>query len=582
MAKLIVGVTDLATTHPDLVKEWDYEHNRIDTTFVTAPTEVTAGSHNKVWWLCPKGHSYNSQIADRVKGTNCPYCSGNKVLQGYNDLATTHPDLAKEWDTLRNSSLKPTDVPAGSNKKVYWLCPKGHSFESIIANRTKGRGCPYCSIPARKVLKGFNDLQTTNPDLTKEWDIYKNSPLTPTEITAYSNKKVWWICKEGHSYQSTVFNRANGTGCPYCAGKRIQQGYNDLQSHYPDLAKEWDFEKNTLKPTEVTVSSSIKAWWVCKNGHSFDQTIASRTRGQGCPYCSGYKAIIGVSDVATTNPELIKEYSDKNNIPIDKHKMTDKVWWKCSKCSYEWQAEIHNRKRGRGCPECAKIKRAKIHSTPKQGESLADLYPELIKEWDYNKNVLKPTEVKPKSRKKVYWVCKKGHSFEQAIQCRTNGTGCPTCSGSHSERLTGKVLKDLNIKYKAEWVQKIGITNRRYDFYLPDLKLCIEIDGQPHFEECSGQLKGKYTNQKRADTQKNNHLLKLSIPLLRIPGLDTFNVRLQEINQPKLDETQFKLLLTDLIKQFISTRKIPDEILSIYESDSETNYYQVALQMNKL
>ena len=76
---------------------------------------------------------------------------------------------------------------------------------------------------------------------------------------------------------------------------------------------------------------------------------------------------------------------------------------------------------------------------------------------------------------------------------------------------------------------------------------------------------------------KNN-----GIPLLRVPGLDTFNARLKSINQPTLDENQFKDILTGVIKQFIETRKIPDEILEIYKNDSDTNYYQIALQMNEM
>ena len=362
----------------------------------------------------------------------------------------------------------------------------------------------------KKLIVGVNDLATLYPDLIKEWDFIKNT-LKPTEITSGSGRKVYWLCKNGHSWQAKVCSRVyNGTGCPYCSGRKAIIGVNDLQTTHQELVKEWDFDKNIIKPTEVSKGSRTKVWWKCKNGHSWQASINIRTNNKsGCPCCSGYKAITGETDLATTHPELLKE-------------------------------------------------------------------------WDYEKNVINPSEIKSKSSKKVWWKCKNGHSWQAVVYSRTRGRGCPICNGSKSERIVVDVLQELSIKFEREWVQRLGINNRRYDFYLSDIKLCIEIDGLQHFEESAGQFKGKYTINKTADTQKNNYLLKHDIPLLRIPGLDVFNVRLHEVNQSTLDENQFKLLLTDLIKQFISTRQIPDSILNIYKDDSETNYYQVALQMNEL
>ena len=86
------------------------------------------------------------------------------MLKGYNDLRTTHPKIAREWNKGRNGDLKPTDAIASSNKRVWWKCKECHEWFGLIANRArKGKadpGCPYCS--GRKVLAGYNDDRVPN------------------------------------------------------------------------------------------------------------------------------------------------------------------------------------------------------------------------------------------------------------------------------------------------------------------------------------------------------------------------------------------------------------------------------------
>mgnify|MGYP000707564255 FL=1 len=131
-------------SYPHLVKEWHPTKNG-DLT----PDKVTSGSHKKVWWLCPKGHSYESLPYSRTSKNprGCPYCSGRRASDE-NNLLALFPLIAKEWHPTKNGELNPRDFTYGSSKKVWWLCPKGHSYESTPKSRTrKGRqsGCPYCS-----------------------------------------------------------------------------------------------------------------------------------------------------------------------------------------------------------------------------------------------------------------------------------------------------------------------------------------------------------------------------------------------------------------------------------------------------
>ena len=344
----------LMLSNPELTKEWDYIKNGN-----LRPEYVATNSGKKVWWKCNKGHEWQATIDSRNNGRGCPYCSGNKVLTGYNDLQTLNPVLAKEWNYEKNNGLTPKEVLPNSGKRVWWKCQRGHEWQATIDNRNKGKGCPYCS--GRYAVKDENDLQTVNPILAKEWNFEKNNGLTPIDVKPNSNKQVWWKCSKGHEWQATINSRNAGCDCPICSNKKILKGYNDLQTVNPALAKEWNYEKNNgLTPAEVSPNSGKKVWWKCQRGHEWQATITSRNSGCECPYCSGRLVIKGENDLQTVNPTLAKEWNYEKNIgltPIDVKPNSDKkVWWKCQR-GHEWQTRISHRNAGIGCPICRKNKK---------------------------------------------------------------------------------------------------------------------------------------------------------------------------------------------------------------------------------
>ena len=344
-------------SNPEIAKEWNYEKNGN-----LKPEHFAANSHKKVWWKCPKGHEWQATIKDRNNGNGCPYCSSKIVLNGFNDLQTINPALAKEWNYEKNNGLTPSDVTPNSSKKAWWKCNKGHEWQTSIADRNNGRECPYCA--GKKILKGYNDLQTLNPTLASEWNFQRNNGLTPADVTPNSHKTVWWKCSEGHEWQAIIGNRHKGNGCPYCAGQKVLKGTNDLQTVNPTLANEWNYGKNKeLTPADVLPNSNKKIWWKCSKGHEWQAKIQDRNKGKGCPYCSGRYAIKGVNDLQTVNPVLAKEWNyEKNNglTPMDVRPNSDKkVWWICSR-GHEWQAIIGNRHRGNGCPICRKTKNKEV------------------------------------------------------------------------------------------------------------------------------------------------------------------------------------------------------------------------------
>lgn len=212
---ILVGANDLATVAPELAAEWHPTKNGSLT-----PQQVGVGSHLRVWWQCAKGHEWRAQILARGNShSGCPVCAGRVVIPGENDLESFAPAIAAQWHPTKNSGLTPDRVRPQSNRKVWWICEKGHEWKASVNSRVgEGAGCPYCSN--RQLLAGFNDLATTEPRIAAQWDYELNGELTPQMVMAGSHKRAWWRCREGHVWQSLIYSRAGKqkTGCPVCAG----------------------------------------------------------------------------------------------------------------------------------------------------------------------------------------------------------------------------------------------------------------------------------------------------------------------------------------------------------------------------
>ena len=295
-------------------------------------------------------------------------------------ISQARPDLAAEWDYESNHNLRPEQINIYSKLKVHWICSKGHRWSAAVYSRAAGNGCPHCS---GKILTiGENDLKSQNPELCEEWDYKLNHNLCPEQITVNNGRKVWWKCRVcGHSWMSTVAHRNNGRGCPICsqalATKKINktkiQSNGSLKSAYPNIANEWNYERNSgLLPQNFTPRSGQKVWWKCSIcGNEWEAYISNRTKGSGCPECakrqriktSTQSRIQEVGSLANIFPSIAAEWHYERNGELTPSLVSPgssrKVWWKCLQCGHEWEATINNRSKGRCCPECAKQKRKK-------------------------------------------------------------------------------------------------------------------------------------------------------------------------------------------------------------------------------
>ena len=534
MAVLSNGKQPISFTHPTLANEWDYIKN-----YPFTPDDVTAGSNKLFWWLCPKKHSYDAKPNSRKNGSGCPYCAGKRTLSGFNDLATLNLELAKEWDYKKNAPLTPSDFTVNSQKKVWWRCYKGHSWEAMVANRNKGANCPYCTNA--RVLVGFNDLATLNPILASEWNYEKNAGLkdqrdvdvsSPEKVTEKSGLNVWWKCSQGHEWQARICERSrNGLGCPFCSNKRVLVGINDLATTNPDIASEWDYEKNAgLKnkqdrdistPDRVTAGSHQKVWWKCSRGHEDQAVIQSRMKS-GCPY--GSKCI--EPKHFQINERLLNEWDFENNKnlnPLDLIKGFDgAVWWKCPN-GHCFKATIKSRNLGKICPVCKKEK--KQIAKEEKAIDLACVSPELFSEWDKEKNGdLDPHKLLSVTLIKAWWKCKFGHSWQALVTNRIRGTGCPYCKS------TGSSMPEQGIAFYLSKIccieQRAKVNNREIDIYLPEYKVGVEYDGLYfHADE----------SKKKQDKEKDLAAIKGGIYLIRIKESDANELIGEDIIMFKTD-----------------------------------------------
>ena len=268
-------------------------------------------------------------------------------------LLNVRPELCEEWSE-KNYPLTPDDISYGSNRKVIWHGRCGHEWLASVKSRTTNNtGCPFCSH--NRILIGFNDLASQYPEIAEEWSD-KNLPLTPQQVTPFSNKKVWWNGKCGHEWYALISSRSDGHGCPYCNDKKLLPGDNDFQTLHPDLAAEWS-ERNTLKPNEIPEKKTGLFWWRCsKCGGEYQAWITSRLQGSKCPYCSDMAVLPGFNDLASRYPQIAAEWNYEKNKGIQPEQILSQskavYWWKGA-CSHEWKARVYDRTvLKQGCSVC--------------------------------------------------------------------------------------------------------------------------------------------------------------------------------------------------------------------------------------
>lgn len=329
---------NILSKHPDHLEGWDYSKNKLD------PNKVTIGSTKTAYWLCVKNHSYSRTIKNKPLYP-CPVCTNRETLKGFNDLWTTHPDIARR---LRDSDLG-FRINHRYSKKVDWVCSKGHETSSSVSSKIR-YGEDSCAVCSGATLQtGVNDIATTHPESIK---LFLN-PEDSQKYSVGSSVKLEFVCLKGHTYISRPHSVISlGAGCPYCSGHKVLKGFNDLWSTDPDVASKL---VDSSEGSKVSRMSHKKLSWKCSEGHVWESQVSSVTRGHGCSICAGKVIIRGVNDLETTHPEVYSSLRDKNLNLSYGH--SEVVEWVCENNEkHIWGARVYDRTRKdfpTGCPFCS-------------------------------------------------------------------------------------------------------------------------------------------------------------------------------------------------------------------------------------
>ena len=270
-------------------------------------------------------------------------------------ITDTAPHLVADWHPTKNGDRTPETTGRGYDKPVWWKCHEcGHEWQATPGNRTKKnpRGCGVCT----GLKAGPNDnLAVHNPTLVLEWHPGNSKPANA--YRSNSAVKVRWLCSNcGHEWVAAIYSRNRGHGCPVCGGL-VPTALTCLAATHPHLAKQWlSCAKEDRTPYNTSAGSTHKVLWQCPDDpeHTWEAPINSRTAGWGCRHCSN-KLVTTQNSLATTHPELAKEWSPDNDKTADEVVAGSAYYaeWVCPTCARRWKARVHTRAvDGCGCKNC--------------------------------------------------------------------------------------------------------------------------------------------------------------------------------------------------------------------------------------
>jgi hypothetical protein len=428
------------------------------------PGDVTPGTPRTVWWLGPCGHEWDMPIKARTRppGAGCPFCAGKRVLPG-ESFAARYPDLAREWHLSKNGYLASEMVTAGSNKRVWWQCGEcGFEWAATVVHRAKdGTGCPAC---AGLVIVAGRSFADRFPDLAAEWHPDRNGDLLPTAVAPFTHKRVWWRCTHcGNEWQAAVSGRATGKGCSTCrppgwSQVAIQIGaelatlfvVGDLERAPREVRREvGGWEPDIVLPAEHIALDVDGRFW---HGDSHHKTRDSRDRDLRKTQAfraAGWTLVrIREAPLATLSPDdvVVADLRDIKQVVVATAELLIVRFGVTAE-----SLAAYKQLDGLAASDVADTVIAAFQRGAAAGRTLAELFPDVAAQWHPTKNgVLQPETVYAGSGRKVWWQCAAlGHEWQASVLNRSQGTGCPYCSGNKAGQ--GNTLLDRYPDLASQW-----------------------------------------------------------------------------------------------------------------------------------
>lgn len=449
-------------------------------------------------------------------------------------------------------------VSKHAKERADFRCPKcKHSFSARLHNITAGYFCPFC---AKSKLCNTEDCKKcfersfASHEKAKFWSAGKNSQ-TPRQVFKISGKKFWFDCEKcKHSFQAMLSNVVAGCFCPYCPRRKLcvdEDCEMCLKNSFAsrERAKCWCYEKNKVRPRDVSSYSHKKYWFNCdKCPHSFEMAPRSITTADSCPFCSKDR-LCKSEDCKECFQKSFAAHEKAGQWLHEKNSKTPrevfmgagkKFWFKCEVCTHTFQLTPNDISSPVGCfcPFCSGV-RICFEEGCEMCFKRSFASHENAKYWDKEKNGASPREVFRGTQKKYSFVCEKKHTFSSALFSISRGSWCPLCKNKTESKLLKFLeanFEDVVYQLKVSWC-KNPETDKHLPFDFCVSKTIIELDGVQHYEQVANWKTPELTQKN--DRYKEECALKNGYSVLRILQEDVWE-----------DRTDWKSHLLEHIKDY--------------------------------
>ena len=384
---------------------------------------------------------------------------------GTNTIMIADSPIAKYWDYIHNTA-DPSTIASKSGKKFWWVCPEcGESHEKVAINQHKSPLCRKCGHK-KAIANGYkkriarSHSVADDPILSMYWD-YKNNAENPADVTYKSNHLYKWVCSEcGKGFERTANNENKSTLCQECGHKKgTANGYVSRinKSHSiaddPILSKCWDYHKNVEDPAKLAYKCNRKFYWICPNcGVGFERAANHMNEGQLCNECTIKKrtqtrhdAYMQTAKSIADDPIQSKYWDYDHNLEDPKtipFRSNGYFFWICPECgtSYKRNAS-YQYVSSHLCNDCADKARLAAHAATRleRSEKVSDR-PNLMAQWDFEKNTISPDLVLAHALTEYWWKCPMCGAIEKSTPSKKYETkvcwNCRSIAGGKSRRIS--------------------------------------------------------------------------------------------------------------------------------------------------
>lgn len=330
--------------------------------------------------------------------------------------------------------------------------------------------------------------------------------------------KIKIICPEHGVFEQLPYNHSFGKGCYKCgldkSNRAILAGKNFIEKAISIHKDKYNYSKVEY------VRNNKKVIITCKKHGDFLQTPGKHLTGSGCIECAYNKN--------RKDDTILERFLQIHGEKYDYSKMNyfrrDKKVIITCKTHGDFLQTPNSHLQGNGCAKCAGNNRLTTEEFIKRSNLIHNYL------YDYSK-----TEI-INSTNPVIIICKKHGEFKQIPTVHyIKKCGCPNCKLSKGEEKIKLCLDEMKVEYEQQkkFIDCLNIKELPFDFYIPKYNLCIEYDGQQHFDKNNllNKKEGSFDDRIKCDEIKNEYCLMNDIKMVRIPYTDFEKINLDYIKE---------------------------------------------------